>query len=380
MKDEEFGDEVSRMLHRQAHGHPDHPDPVEMTRRHLSAARARRQKATFSAVAVTAAMATVGVVWGTQAFAGNQGTNPAGIGDSTGHRTPVRPPSSAPSVVPSSAPSVTPSSAPSVPPSLAGGVPSTPPTGSDALGCNRAAPLTTPKSFAWPSRGTLANDAALGDTFLTRATTLTGGKNAKLAYAGENSTTRIAVVFVEPQDDGACGPGLRAVVFYGPKGTPADQLAVQIGHPYFGITGGFQWSERAPDGSLTLLLIEAPKIRTMRPVGVLGTRSKTGHAAIPTADGTLLTTYSATATVPSAFELTDPTSDYDGGDRVAPTVTAPTAAALATALGIDPATLISGDQGQNMGSAFTITNGPHIALQATTPATGAETVYWTTLY
>jgi hypothetical protein len=383
MKDEEFGDEVSRMLHRQAHRHPDHPDPVGMTKQHVGAARARRRKATFGAVAVTAAVAAVGAVWGAQAFAGNPGTGPAGVGAATtGHPTPVRPPSSAPSVTPASTASVaTPSSGSSV--ALPNGPtsgPSTPPTGDDVLhGCDPSAtPVMTAKNFDWPARGTLAADGALGESLLTRATSLTGGKNAKLAYAGENSGTRIAVVFVDPQNDGICGPGLRAVVFHGPKGTPADQLAAQIGQGRYGPQVGFQWSERAADGSLSLLLIEAPGIRTMRPEGILATKSAIGHPPLPSTDGTLLTSYAAGVAVPSSIDFTDPTTGVQGTEHVAPVVTAPTAEALATALATDPARLTRVDKSAHLGIAFTITGGPRFALVATDNVPGTEGVYWAT--
>lgn len=390
MKDEEFGDEVSRMLHRQAHRHPDHPDPVGMTKQHVGAARARRQKATFGAVAVTAAVATVGVVWGAQAFASHRGTGPAGVGAATtGHPTPVRPPGSAPSATPSSISSTSSTASVATPSSSGSSValsngptsgPSTPPTGDDVLhGCDPSAtPVMTAENFDWPARGTLATDGTLGESLLTRATSLTGGKNAKLAYAGENSGTRIAVVFVDPQDDGVCGPGLRAVVFHGPQGTPADQLAAQIGAGRYGPQLGFQWSERAADGSLSLLLIEPPSIRTMRPQGILATKSATTHTPIPTTDGTLLTTYAPAAAVPSSFEFTDPTTGAQGAEHVAPVVTAPTAEALATALATDPAKLTRVDKSAHLGIAFTITGGPRFALVATDNASGTEGVYWST--
>ncbi|NUP49891.1 MAG: hypothetical protein HOW97_21645 [Catenulispora sp.] len=373
MRDEQFGDEVSGMLHRQAQRHPDHPDPVGVTREHVRAARVRRQKATLSGVAVTAAVATVGVVWGTQAFAGNGGGGGPGnvaavsSGTSTGATRSPHPTGSTPSG--------TPTTLSAFPPD---GVPSTPPTGDDVVhGCDPNAILVmTAANFTWPARGTLAHDTTVGATLLQRATTLTGGKNAKLAYAGENATTRIAVVFVDPQDDGPCGPGLRAVVFHGPHGTTPDLLSAQIGAGLYGPEIGFQWSERNPDGSLSLLLLTPQTVRTLRASGTLGTKNYSNSTTIPTKDGSLLTTYSPNTPAPSIFDFTDPTTTLQGAAHVNPVVTAPTPQALATATATDPATITRVDSSAHLGIAFKIGDGPRFALRPTTPAPGAEAVYW----
>ncbi|MFD0637736.1 hypothetical protein ACFQ9X_45445 [Catenulispora yoronensis] len=188
------------------------------------------------------------------------------------------------------------------------------------------------------------------------------------------------MVFVDPPNDDVCGPGLRAVVFHGPKGSGADQLSAQIGPGFYSPQSGFLWAQRTPDGAFTLLLVEAPTVRTLKAGGTLGTKSATARPPVATPDGSLLTTYAPGTNVPATFDFTDPGTGRQGSNPVTFTLTAPTAQALATTLNLDPATISPTPETDHLGIAFRITNGPRFSLTATDPAPGAENVYWTEIH
>ena len=84
MKDEEpgelgtLGEEVSRMLHSRAQRHPDHTDPVGITRRHVRAVRGRRR---IVAGATAALVVTGGVAFGAYAASANGNGGGAGKGN-----------------------------------------------------------------------------------------------------------------------------------------------------------------------------------------------------------------------------------------------------------------------------------------------------------
>lgn len=364
MNDEEpgrsggLGGEVARMLQARALRHPDHTDPVGITRAHVKAAAKRRR------AAATATATAVLVVTGGAAF----GVSTLG----TGHRGAPSPGSAASST---SAPTPGPAAHSSTP-TYPGGVPSTPPTNPNvpARGCDPSvkSQAGTAAQFAWPARGSLAGDAALRNALIQRATSLTGDVNAKLAYAGEDATTRVAVVFIDPSDHDPCGPGMRAVVFHGPKGTSADALGVQVGRGQYADLDGFQWAQRTPDGAMTLLLIDPPTVRSLQVLNIAGTGA-TDSTTGSTADGTLFHTYPAGTPFPATVNFSTPAGI--GGNQVGFVVTANTHQAFADAVGVDVGKVATGTGGGGI-PRMEVVAGLGYELDATDNLPGTEQVFW----
>ncbi|MBS2532966.1 endolytic transglycosylase MltG [Catenulispora sp. NF23] len=75
-----FGDEISRMLHARALRHPDHADPIGMTRRHLRAAKGRRR----TALGATATLVVAGGAAFGSGYVGLSHDNGTGTGAASG--------------------------------------------------------------------------------------------------------------------------------------------------------------------------------------------------------------------------------------------------------------------------------------------------------
>ncbi|GAA1999510.1 hypothetical protein [Catenulispora subtropica] len=350
----EFGDEVSRMLRDRAAHHIGRGDAVALTRKHIAVAGTRRK-----AYSATAALAVVGgLVVGGQAFGSGPGT---GSGDGTsigaagqpGRPTTAAPPKLTPTQNPVQAPAHTTTPAP-LPP----------------IDCSGLPKMPTAADFTWGARGSLAADADLGHALVARAAALTGGKNAKLAYAGEDGSTRVAVVFVDADHAPGCNH-LLAVVFHGPAGTAADALGVQAGVGGYGVDYGFTWAERGTDGSMTLLAIDPPTVHSLLLAGTLD-GSHTSTTNVSTEDGTLLETYPAGTPVPAWVEFGAPGTSTKGdqpGNPVSFVVAAGTREAYARAVGTSPSK-VTQKSGMYVGPGGTY------MLNATRDVQGTEHVFW----
>lgn len=317
MRDEELGDEISRMLRARAARHPGHGDPVGLTRRHIAAAAARRRRA----YAATATLAVAGaLVVGSRAFAQGPGDGSATTAPTPRTATSAAPATSAPSGATPGPVVVTTVSPP------------------DCASLH----WPTAESYTWGTRGSLAGDHTLGTALVARAVSLTGGRNAKLAYAGQDASVRIAVVFVDMPQPQICSDTL-AVLFHGPPGTAVAALDVQAGQAFALDTGAdyaFTWSERNQDGSMSLLALEPPTTRKMYldafPHG------GTSRTTVPTDDGTLLEKLPAGSPPPTWIAVDAP----HGVSNAIPlnfAVTQDTRQAVADALAVDVSTVSKPD-------------------------------------
>ncbi|WP_370384342.1 hypothetical protein [Catenulispora sp. GAS73] len=229
--------------------------------------------------------------------------------------------------------------------------------------------------FGWGIRGSLAGDVELRAGLLSRARALVGGTTAKVAYVGEDATTRVAVVFVNPAINKSCDKGMLAVVFHGPTGTAASALKAQVGNAHFGPDFGFTWAERNDDGSITELVVDPNNVRALYVGGDLSDRTSPAATVQPTTDGTLFHTYAAGTVAPSEFGFDVAGKSGAGDNFLTVVVTADTAAAFASAIGDAPDQLKGAHPGATWPS-FTTPRNLVYMLTKTGAEEGAEAVYW----
>lgn len=372
MRDSEFEDSVARMLQGRAAGLTGQGDPVGLTKQHLKSARIRRQTVgSATAVLVVAA----GAALGGQAFGAGHG---GGAGAATAQAGPAK---------------ATTPGAPSLPTASATPSGKVDPTeqpppiiNQHGQSCGTATKVIhrNVAEYTEGLRGSLAGNSDLVDSLKSRAVTLADaadGDAAKVVYAGEDATTRIVVVFVNPKSTISCDKGMVAVVFHGPAGTAAEDLKAQVGYAAFGPDFGFTWAERNADHSMSALVLNPAGIHTVQPGGDITGRVTTSGPAIHTSDGSYLTTYAAGATVPEFFDFQTATG-AEGTSTLNLVVAASTKEAYAGAVGTTPEQV---DQApwQNSAADGTSTHefgvGPHSYFQLIPTAgvaKGAEAVYW----
>jgi hypothetical protein len=369
--DDAFGGEIARMLHERAAGLVGSGDSIGATRQRLKVAHGRRRKVytATAAFAVAGGVVLAGQLPGSGGRGGNGGaaTGTAALaGTGVTSAASLQPASPVPSSQPAS---------PRVPPPPPG------PSGwhpGESCGTSEKVINADVAKFDWGVRGSLAGDADLQDSLLARAKALVGGAAAKVAYAGEDATTRVVVVFVNPTINQGCDKGMRAVVFHGPAGTVAGALKAQVGYAAFGPDFGFTWAERNNDGSITELVIDPSSVRTLITGGDLSGRTSPAPGTQPTADGTLVHTYAAGAIAPSEFGFDVPGKPGAGDNFLTVAVTADTAAAFANAIGDAPGQLKKKYPGMALPNYTT----PDNSIYELTPTSnadtskGAEAVYW----